>query len=216
MKRHSTERHTTIFWLLVLSVALVGALSGIAFAATRSDGDVDPNAPPNKQTAERDILDQQATAEAGVLATKPVDVTLPSSCPPVLTPGIYPLDQGRGIPPFHQAFAGVSDVGVISTTGQPYAIYTGAAKADPSQGVLLVRKLLDPCVDIAAADAAQFQWILTPFQRGAVTATGVEGDVLLLALGDGSSASYNYVSGVFDVSGQEPPVVPASVTSTSP
>ena len=142
-------------------------------------------------------LQAQATAEVqlSAMSTPVIHPTfvLPASCPIQVHPGvIYPFRFG----PFKGGRNLVNDTDVRDTAGSPYTVYAGATDTDALQGVIIVIKHGDACADPRGMQS-YIRDYLSPYRRGALSISGVEGNTIRFALPDGTTGRFSVVSGQY-------------------
>lgn len=147
--------------------------------------------------AKQDFLRKQATAQAVIASTSHPIVHAPipqaTSCPIAINPGvIYPFRFG----PFSGGQNLVNAVDATDASGWGYSLYAGATDDDATQGVVIVIKNGDSCAD-PLGNLAYVQSYPTPYRKGAVTITGVQGETIFFSLPDGSTGSFDFVTGQY-------------------
>ncbi len=160
--------------------------------------------PPPKQTAEAQETARVSTAEAGPHAPKPglgsATATEPASCPHPGPTASYvgPVGPDTGPLPFFASEVNMTSEAILALGGDYYSIWLGAPGNNPNQGLIRV------LVDSADACASHRLGTTTPTRmtdystpKGPLTATKVEGNILLYNIAGGGSGCFNFVTGQF-------------------
>jgi hypothetical protein len=89
--------------------------------------------------------------------------------------------------------------------GQPYYILGGYMQSDPAQGVISIQPIpLDPCkafTDSLHGKTDSYPLaapsITTPFQKGSITFTAIQGNVVTYVTASGTAGAFNFVTDTF-------------------
>jgi hypothetical protein len=92
----------------------------------------------------------------------------------------------------------MTNVASIGATSQhPYntQVYAGALGTNPQQGIVIVtRQPDDPCAHGFMGTQTTYD---TPYQKGALTLTAINGDSVSFSLADGGTGQFNYITNTF-------------------
>jgi hypothetical protein len=76
-----------------------------------------------------------------------------------------------------------------------YVISAGASMVNPQQGLLVVfSQPGDPCAHPEPTNQIIYD---TPYQRGALTLTAINGDSVSFSLADGGTGQFNYITNTY-------------------
>jgi hypothetical protein len=149
--------------------------------------------------------DAMAATELAMAQTYgPLKKVTPQSITPAPTPSSCPiaLAQQNGIGPYggmpgmHDIIMNVATIAPTPAHSFEYLILAGARRANPDvQGVIYVFATPeDPCASGKQESENVYE---TPYQRGALTITQINGDSITLSIADGGTGHFNYVTGQF-------------------
>ncbi len=139
---------------------------------------------------------QQALAHNHIAATKGPEVPTAASCPdPTFSqPGIsYNFNPDFSI----EHTINVANVEPLKNApAYKYIVYAGYQATNAQQGMIIVMRMdVDPC--LKTSKGSVFHTYLTPYQRGGVTLTALNGEVVTFTTSGGASGSFNFVMGQF-------------------
>lgn len=199
--------HRRLPAILVLTVAgamgLILVMSANASASASQAGAGQSGPPmvrvPNKaQQINAEIATQQAMArEYGPSKKVPLAATQwtpPASCP------VPAGSSGISLPDGTVHVEDILNLAVIAPTPSnpyKYMIYAGATWQSPHQGILFVwRSPDDPCAAKYRGTDTMVTYE-TPYQKGALTITGINNDSVSFSISDGGTGQFNYITDTF-------------------
>lgn len=183
--------------LMIAVVAVAGLALTIGLGTARAQG---PSGTPQPGRSDK----QPPTSLP--LSVFHKDVTPSSyitSCPisHLPQPGVIRVGISNSDP----AYA-IRSAAIGASGGQPYYIFAGYARSNPTQGVIQVQPIpLDPCKEFVsqqgkpssqASVTMPVVWNV-PSQDGAITLTGVSGNAVSYTTAGGKARHFDYVTHVF-------------------
>lgn len=188
MKKYRKRIGKSSYWPLAIVISLAFGLM-VAATAFATGSSFSGQIGPQKAIVLTQVANHNKEAANGHHAAKyPISRSL--SCPYTPQTGIFPYHEGDG---FHENLINVA--WAMSSQGVPYAIYAGALKNDPQQGVIFVLQFQkDPCATTGGAAEKVFT---TPFHQGALKLVKIVGDTIAFTIANGGTGRFNYVTGKF-------------------
>lgn len=130
------------------------------------------------------------------ITPEPIQPT-PSSCP-------ISLVQQNGLAPYEGGDDSIHDVIINTATIAPtpahpfeYLILAGARRSNSPQVQGVIYVFATPENPCAAGNWGSENVYETPYQRGALTITQINGDSITFSIADGGMGQFNYVTGKF-------------------
>src|SRR5579875_672699 len=189
-----SQRAKRVLLGIAIALAVSLAATGTILAASQHGR---PSAPPltTKQQKENAYATQLAQAKLTPAATPGAPVPTPASCPETFTTKITndlvtPTMSANGVH-VHLVNMGGTRLGLYN-----YGFDAGWDLANPQQGVIIVeREYYDSC-STKAHSPQNINYLtpyLTPYQKGGIRMTAIQGPNILFTTQDGATGSFNFV-----------------------
>ena len=148
----------------------------------------------NAMMATQQALARQDGPKKTVVPLLPNTNTGPTtSCPIGSSPNEIIMPDGH----IHQYIINVASIGATASDPWEYLISAGALAVNTQQGIMVVERTPeDPC---APQNQGKFTLITykTPYQKGALTLTAINGDSVSFSLANGGTGQFNYLTNTF-------------------
>jgi hypothetical protein len=185
--------------LLGIAIALAVSLAATGTILAASQQRSTPPPLTTKQQKENAYATQLAQAKLTPAATPGAPVPTPVSCPETTQDGIsndvVTATMSAGGVHVHLLNMGGGRYGLYN-----YTFFAGWNLANPQQGVIIVaRYYYDSCSAQAQRpqNANYINPYLTPYQKGGIRMTAIQGPNILFTTLDGASGSFNFVTNQF-------------------
>ncbi len=189
--RRSNRVRNLVIALLVVVVASL-AVTGTILAASNAGSSSLTKAQRLAQVATQQAVAAHQPHGAKIVGANTPD---PTSCPVTFSqPGISTLFN-PDFPTEHTI--NVAAVPQIGSAPYVYLVFAGWQTSNAQQGMIIVeREATDPCKSDPSS-ANVITTFLTPYQRGGVTLTTLNGAVVSFTTNGGASGRFNFVTGQF-------------------